>query len=329
MSNQHSGSANAKRSGLSFEWAVASALLELLPRHGAHCQIEIERNDHSELCQRAFESYVSREQHGRLKSARTGVEHIASREAERLSAAKKLVIRLQADGNGKDGDVRDVVVTDDEGISLGISCKNNHEDFKHPRLSGTADFVRNWNLGRGCTEEYWNQVNPIFDELRRIKEESASTAQFADIGDLREGYLWPVLNAFEAEIKRQIALQDSGRPNVATQVVRYVIGVRDFYKLIRQTDESLVVVQAFNFGGTLRGRRSIMPETLIDVEDLSPGSSLVARNDPTKVLTFDRGYAFSFRLHNGDGLVRPSLKLAVGAVGLPAREIYTTHLDDS
>jgi hypothetical protein len=48
------------------------------------------------------------------------------------------------------GDVRAVVIKC-KAAKIGISCKTNHDAFKHARLSGEADFVKTWGLApAGC-----------------------------------------------------------------------------------------------------------------------------------------------------------------------------------
>ena len=54
-----------------------------------------------------------------------------------------LLISLQTDSKGQEGDVSDVLITIDK-WEIGLSCKHNHEAVKHSRLSDTIDFGKEW-----------------------------------------------------------------------------------------------------------------------------------------------------------------------------------------
>lgn len=321
------GSGSAKRSGLAFEWAVATSARELLLEVGQTSSAEIVLDGRARTAESAFESFRQVSQNQRIEAATAGVRHVIEREADFVQRSKDFSIALQSDAAGQRGDVRDLVISDGTGRSIGISCKNNHHDFKHPRLSDKADFVKRWKLGAGCSREYWTTVGPIFGKLKEIREDSGGSATFdADVPNLNQDFIWPILNEFELEIRRLIQVSGGAPHNPCEALVRYIIGSADFYKVINNTSISAVEVQAFNFNGTLHGKRSILPSKLLDVEDLKPGNDLVERNDPTKIFTFDRGYSFFFRLHSADKNVKPSLKFGIGAIGLPQSEIHTHHI---
>lgn len=56
-----------------------------------------------------------------------------------------LKIMLSADGDGADGDVRDVVFKRDKPVwEIGFSAKNNNDAVKHSRLSSVLDFGKSW-----------------------------------------------------------------------------------------------------------------------------------------------------------------------------------------
>lgn len=327
MSGNSVGSGSAKRSGLAFEWAVATSARALLLELGQPSSVEIVLNGSAKTAQSAFESFHKSSRSQRIEAATAGVAHVIQREKDFVQRSKNLLISLQPDSAGQRGDVRDLVIVDGDGRSIGISCKNNHQDFKHPRLSDKADFVKRWNLGARCSSEYWSAVGPIFARLREIREDSGGRATFEDdVPNLNQDFIWPILIQFELEIRRLVEVSGNSSTNPCEALVRYIIGSMDFYKVINNTSRSEVEVQAFNFNGTLHGKRSILPSKLLDVEDLKPGNDLVQRDDPTKIFTFDRGYSFFFRLHSADKNVKPSLKFGIGAIGLPQSEIHTHHV---
>jgi hypothetical protein len=77
--------------------------------------------------------------------------------------------------------------------------KNNHKAAKHSRLSNGIDFGEKW-LGVSSSEQYFSSINPIFDNLREIKETSNSTARWSDLRDKDSNIYLPVLEAFKEEL---------------------------------------------------------------------------------------------------------------------------------
>lgn len=320
-----SGSGSAKNSGLAFEWAVATAFFSILQEDYPAIKTEVQGDQFSAKASSALASYGVDAQVSRQKAARLGALHIVERETALIQASRNARIQIMSDVAGRSGDVRDVVIHLDGDKSIGISCKNNHHDFKHPRLGPRIDFVSKWRLGDACTDDYWAKTMPVFDYLKNLRA-TRPGVEFRSLPNVPETILWPVLEGFHLEVIRQIALSSDGGHSFCQSLVQYIIGTKDFYKLINDTSTKSVLVEEFNFNGTLHGKRSAFPTSLIDVENLEPDNDLVERRDPTKVFTFDRGYSFSFRLHTADSLVKPSLKFGIGAVGLPHREIYTHHI---
>jgi len=47
----------------------------------------------------------------------------------------------------------------------------------------------------------------------------------------------------------------------------------------------------------------------------------------SKTITFNHGFSFNFRVKNGDKAIKPSLKFAIGAIGLPQSEVYQQTFD--
>ena len=156
------------------------------------------------------------------------------------------------DSHGEDGDVRDIVITS-ASKTFGISCKTNHSAYKHSRLSDRVNFVEKWGLdGSGCSATYLAVANSIFGKLREIKTSSGGTALWRDEPDIPNDYYWPILDAFEVEVKRVES------PQMCARFIRYLIGSHDFYKVISRT--KAVEITAFNINKTL----SIPPIKLPD-----------------------------------------------------------------
>ena len=83
---------------------------------------------------------------------------------------KELTLEFQKDDKGTKGDVRDIVIKKDTiEWEIGLSIKHNHEAVKHSRLSHKLDFGNEW-FDIPCSQNYWNDVTPIFDFLSEGKE---------------------------------------------------------------------------------------------------------------------------------------------------------------
>lgn len=293
--------------GKAFEWAVASAASRLT---GA----PITAGAAASTAEHSFDSLRPADQEDMTLAAGKGVDHLLRVEARKKGLPTFTSIELAVDAAGKEGDVRDVLLMSGT-RTVGISCKNNHADFKHQRLSGKLDFIQKWGIDpTGCRPEYWEVAVPLFDELALIRDKSQKTARWEDLDDKADRFYWPLLDAWEREIRHFCMTPDS---DAAEALFRYIVGNEDFYKVVRMKEG--VYVQAFNFDGTLQAPVSGIPRRVVGV-DRANGNAY------SKTVRFEKGYVFNFRIHNASSRVEPSLKFAVSAIGLPAQHIYTNHI---
>ena len=80
-----------------------------------------------------------------------------------------LTLKIQADSEGKEGDVRDIVISrKDIQWEIGLSLKHNHFAVKHSRLAKRLDFGGKW-FGIPCSDLYWKEIKPVFDYLTTQK----------------------------------------------------------------------------------------------------------------------------------------------------------------
>jgi hypothetical protein len=312
--------------GKALEWAVASRLAIALGGSesiGADLIIESKASSYAKEC---FDSLDNDDQIAWLNAASRGVAHIVLREKKNQTILDPIGIEIASDSVGVSGDVRDVIVKGPKNSTLGISCKNNHDAFKHPRLSGSIDFVADWKLSEsGCSKEYWDQVNPIFERLAAIRKSSDSKMKFSDLDDLRSEVMIPIMNAFVGEMKKVASNGDVDELVLCKELTSYVIGNHDFYKLIRDNADKQVRIMAFNFNGTLYGRRPKSATQLLGINYQKESDA--SGNSVTVVVQLDQGYAFKMRLHTASSRVEPSLKFDIQAVGLPPRDIYQHFID--
>lgn len=97
------------------------------------------------------------------------------------------------------GDVRDILcIRRQNQWEIGISCKHNHSAVKHSRLSPTIDFGKSW-FDIPCSQEYFNNINPLFEELRRMSERKML---WRELENKEERFYIPLLTAFVKELMR-------------------------------------------------------------------------------------------------------------------------------
>ena len=211
----------------------------------------------------------------------------------RLLEAKRVV--MQGDMTGAAGDVRDILVHTPDGI-IGISAKHRHKGLKHSRLSATIDFGAEW-YGRECSAEYWNAVLPVFGNLAAKRG-----GLWRDLPDKFGEVYMPILDAFMQEVETHA---DAGK------MLRYLLGRHDFYKIIKENGH--ISMQSFNMDGGLRwGKKIPMPSRIVEV-------SMKPNKPNTVMLTMDHGWQLSFRIHNANAEIEPSLKFDVQLVENPQR----------
>jgi len=223
---------------------------------------------------------------------------------ENVKSAEKII--LQSAAAGQRGDVRDIILcAADDSREVGISAKHRHWAVKHPRLSDQLDFGKAW-AECPVSSAYWKHVRPVFARLRKMSDESGGTARFADMPDKADSIYTPVLNAFEDEMVR--LCEDSSKQFVRQMFV-YLLGKYDYYKVVKEN--GTVAIQSINIHGTLLwGRRCIIPKQLDQI-----GRKRGSRD--TLLMAFDGGWLLSFRLHNADSKITPSLKFDVQFIGVP------------
>ena len=225
---------------------------------------------------------------------------------------------VNRDSDAEHGDVRDIVIARETvRWNIGLSMKHNHFAARHSRLSSTIDFGEKW-YNIPCDESYWNVVNPIFVRLRHFKEDNVA---WHDMQDKEDAVYKPIMEAFINEINRAYELDES----IPERLISYLLGVRDFYKVVAVDNKRLTEFQPFNLRGELNrnGRRTkalrIIPRAVLPTEIISFRFKRESRN--TAELYLNNGWSLSFRIHNASTIVEPSLKFDIQFLGVPANII--------
>lgn len=298
--------------GRAYEYAWINTLQEALQPAGA---TRIVRNSSLDANRRAWESVSRDAQELFTLSATAALDTVLELEP-RLCEDREapLLLEFQRDGAGVKGDVRDIVIKrDDISWEIGLSIKHNHDAIKHSRLSHSLDFGNEW-FDLPCSREYWNAVQPIFD---RLKQEKARGTSWSALHDKKTGIYVPLLQAFMDEVLRA----DNADAHVPRKMVEYLIGTRDYYKVVSRDAKRLTLIHTFNVHGTLN-QPGKLRVSAISVPTVKLPTELIAlRFKPNCTNTIEmylnHGWQLSFRIHNASSKVEPSLKFDVQCISMP------------
>lgn len=277
---------------------------------------EIEKNSYYEAAEHAWNTLSGAEKALYTLSAKSTIDTIFALEPNIIEKENDVLkLYIQSDEHGEVADVRDIIIQRKDIVwEIGLSIKHNHMAVKHSRLGKVLDFGEKW-YGIKCSDDYWNEVKPIFDFL---DVEKSKGTYFRDLNSKEDDVYVPLLNAFMREVKKQVE-NDSSIPR---KLVEYLLSKYDFYKVISIDSQRITTIQSFNMYGTLNLPSKTQAPTLeVPVIDL-PTSLLYIGFKPksktTVIMSFDNGWQFSFRIHNAKDIVESSLKFDIQIAGIPA-----------
>lgn len=310
--------------GKAFEYALLNQFFERLE---ASTEVSVIESEPYKTARKCFDSFNEFEQSRYKLVASFAVNFLIDIEP-RLSNGinKKDILQLEilSDKEGQTGDVRDMLaIRSLQKWEIGISAKNNHRAVKHSRLSNDIDFGQKW-LNLPCSNSYFEQIYPIFNQLAQLRDSSNSTQKWSTLGDYHSSVYVPILNAFRNELLRLDAAHSDSVPQ---RLIEYLIGHKDFYKVIK--GDNKVEIQAYNLHGTLnlpfesvkpkaRVQKLKLPNRLIEVV-YQNGSKT------TLLVTLNEGWQISFRIHNASSRIEPSLKFDINLVSAP-HSLFTNQL---
>lgn len=277
--------------------------------------VEIEQNSAYNAAYCAWSQIGQALQSILLESAKSAVATIFDMEPMILEKSDDLLkLKIQTDNEGKNGDVRDIVISrKDVQWEIGLSIKHNHFAVKHSRLAKSLDFGQKW-FNILCSNDYWNDIKPIFDYLKQQKD---GNKNWSDLPHKDSDVYVPLLQAFMNEIRRSNDLNSE----VPKRMVEYLLGEFDFYKVISIDTRRITQIQTFNLHGKLnQASQQVKPKIEVPIAflptrivslDFKPNST------NTVELYMDGGWQFSFRIHNASTKVETSLKFDIQIVGMP------------
>ncbi len=305
-------SVQSNNQGRAYEYICLMTLRNEISKYRS---VKIEYSTAFNACATAYENVDFAFQEILKESAKSAVSTIFDMEPMILEPSEDiLTLKLQTDNEGKEGDVRDILIArKDVKWEIGLSIKHNHFAVKHSRIGRNLDFGKKW-FGVPCSDNYWNNIKPVFDYLA---EQISQNKNWSDLPSKNTDVYTPLLNAFVNEIKEST----KQNPSVPQKMVEYLLGEFDFYKVISIDSKRITQIQSYNLHGTLnKSTKTISPKIQIPVVmlptrivslDFKPNSS------NTVELYMDGGWQFNFRIHNASTKVEQSLKFDIQIIGMP------------
>ena len=316
--------ANQMINGKAFEYAL---LKKFYDRLRLVTGVNIIENEPLNRVIECFDKITEEEQNNFKIAASFAVNFLIDLEP-RLSVSlnEKDVVSLEiiSDSAGKTGDVRDVLLIRlFQKWEIGVSAKNNHRALKHSRLSTRLNFGKEW-VNMTCSEDYFKEINEVFSTLSKIRAENRK-AKWDEIFENKNEQIYkPILQAFRKEI---LYLQDNDPDNFAGNLVKYLVGNNDFYKIIKS--KTKVEIQAFNLNGSLnlaaKGKKPELKITKIQLPKRLIELTFKKGHGNTLIATFDEGWQISFRLHSAKSTVEPSLKFDINLISAPYN-LFSHHM---
>ena len=305
-------SVKSNNQGRAYEYICLTILNDEIRKYRS---AEIIHNSAYSAAFRAWSSIGEFSQSLLVESAKAAVNTIFDMEPMIIEQSDDLLkLHIQTDKEGKDGDVRDIIISrKDVQWEIGLSIKHNHFAVKHSRLAKTLDFGQKW-FGVPCSDKYWDDIKPIFEYL---KLQVDNKKNWRDLPRKDEDVYKPLLQAFIDEI----AQSNKQNPDVPKKMVEYLLGEFDFYKVISIDSKRITQIQTYNLHGQLnQASRKLRPKIKVPIAylptrivslDFKPSST------NTVELYMDGGWQFSFRIHNAATKVETSLKFDIQIVGMP------------
>lgn len=314
--------------GKAFEYAL---LKEFYERLKIITSVQIIDNAPYQTAKNSFISFNEKEQASYSLTASFAVNFLLDLEpclSNGIDEKDILQLEIVSDKQGQEGDVRDVLaIRAIQKWEIGISAKNNHRAVKHSRLSTSIDFGEKW-LQVPCSNSYFDKITPIFDSLAIMRKESNAKKLWSSLGDYHTTVYEPILEAFKSEL---IQLDNENPGIVAQRLVEYLIGNKDFYKVIKTIKG--VEIQAYNLHDSLNQQfkdikpkhkigKLKFPNRIIEIAYKNDGDS---QSKTTLIVTMDEGWQISFRIHNASSRIEPSLKFDINLESSP-KSLFTNHL---
>lgn len=350
---------NTVMSGKAFEYATLIEIYQELIENGwKHSNIELLRDKNYKNIERAYQiindfdeeidEYDNETEFMQIEKSLNDYERAAKVAAKYLCEVEPIlsskeelygILKAMPDQAGSKGDVRDIdlkIFQDKECtieiIDIGISCKNNHEAVKHPRITENPDFAKVWTNGRcECSQQFIDGMNEMFELIDLYADKYG---KWSEVADKKDNIYYPIIKLYAAEIKRLGTVDENASEEEQKQAktftktfFEYMFGVQDFYKFIKEDHSHSTKVYPYNMHGCLmreyngcKNEQAVqtitMPEEIVEVR-------VKPKSKTTIEVYFDQ-WIISMRLHNADSKIsRTSLKFDVQIKAQPRKVMGT------
>lgn len=169
---------------------------------------------------------------------------------------------------------------------------------------------------------YFRDIQPVFNLIGHAKESGMN--QWRDLTNKDGSIYKPLLFAIKKQIER---LEKSSSQNICSNLLGYLIGKNDFYKVVLERKKA-VSIQGFNFNATLnKSANDVAPIHRVSVSRLPKRIHSIEFRDHsnnTLNIVMDEGWSISMRIHNAKKELENSLKLDVQLIGIPQNQYRET-----
>lgn len=311
--------------GKAFEFALISEFYQRLRQYENNTVLVI-NNSTYQFAKNCFEGFDDKEKDLYRLAASSAVNFLVDLEPRLSNGIGNddiLHLEIVSDKEGQIGDVRDVIaIRALQKWEIGVSAKNNHRAVKHSRLSKNLDFGAKW-LGYSCSTGYFQKISEIFDFLSELRYKDKN-AKWSEIPNMHDRIYVPILEAFKNEL---IRLCLSNPDIVPAKLIQYLIGTKDFYKIIK--GKRKVEIQAFNIHGTLnKSLGKVVPKAKIPKLKLPTRLIEIVYSKGSKttlIVSLDEGWQISFRIHSASSRIESSLKFDINLVSAPY-SLFSNHI---
>ena len=104
-------------------------------------------------------------------------------------------------------------------------------------------------------------------------------------------------------------------------MIDYLIGTKDYYKVISKDKQRLTVIRTFNLHGSLNkpGKLKVSAVTvpLVDLPTELIALKFKTGSKNTVEMYLNNGWQLGYRIHNASTKVEPSLKFDIQCIGHP------------
>jgi hypothetical protein len=320
--------------GKAFEYACLKGLDTIIRKYGQGISSQIISNDTYCTAKQFFDTLPDIEHKNLLLSAGEKMVMKLKELEPRLiypvqGFSDTIRLEIQPDEKGVHGDVRDVlalrILLESEriGWEIGISCKHNHKAVKHPRISPHINIGKEW-VDVPSDIQYFDDIKPVFEIINESIK--AGVLTWSEIKGKDELIYRPLMIAVKNQILR---LFKSEGPKFCENLLSYLIGKNDFYKVIIENTKNIISIQGFNFhnslslsAGTIHASNKVkllkLPSQIHDIDFKNNSNS-------TLLIVMDQGWTISMRIHSAKTNLEKSLKLDVQLIGVP-QEFYKESL---